>query len=142
VGESEDLRPGPRDHLITRQLARRLELLAAELREDVALDPAEGAERLARHAMHEIARFLADDESAEDQAGRLNELLRPFVVDAESWEAAEVVLPPRVLSGIKRRSALGDVLPLPMLPAVPFSESDRKGRRTPRPAERRTWAYP
>lgn len=122
--DMDELRPGPRDHLITRELARRLEQVAAELREDVALDPAEGAERLARHAMREIARQLADDESAEGQAERLNALLGPFMAEADGWEAAEVVLPPRVLSGIKRRSALGDVLPLPMLPAVPFSQSD------------------
>ena len=120
----DELRPGPRDHLITRELARRLEQVAAELRADVALDPAEGPERLARHAMREIARQLVDDESAESQAGRLNALLRPLVVDADDWEAAEVVLPPRVLSGIKRRSALGDPMPLPALPATPFSQSD------------------
>jgi len=119
-----ELRPGPRDHLITRELARRLELLAAELREEVALDPAEGPERLARHAMGEIARQLADDESSASQAARMNALLRQFVADAEDWEGAEVVLPPRVLAGIKRRSPLGDPIPLPALPATPFSQSD------------------
>ena len=119
-----ELRPGPRDHLITRELARRLELLAAELREEVALDPAEGPERLARHAMREIARQLADDESADSQVGRVNALLRPFVPEPDDWEGAEVVLPPRVLSGIKRRSPLGDPMPLPALPATPFNQSD------------------
>ncbi|MGO9900113.1 MAG: DUF3427 domain-containing protein [Solirubrobacteraceae bacterium] len=124
MADIDELRPGPRDHLITRRLARRLEQLASELRVDLALDPAEGAERLARHAMREIARQLADDESAVSQARRLNELLRPFVEDADDWEAADVVLPPRVLSGIKRRSPLGDPMPLPALPATPFSQSD------------------
>jgi superfamily II DNA or RNA helicase/HKD family nuclease len=118
------LRPGPRDHLITRELVRQLELLAAELREEAALDPAEGPERLARHAMGEIARQLADDESAESQARRVNALLRPFVADADDWDGAEVVLPPRVLLGIKRRSSLGDPIPLPPLPETPFGQSD------------------
>ena len=35
-----------------------------------------------------------------------------------------VALPARVLRGIKERSPLGDVRPLPPLPATPFSQSD------------------
>ena len=37
---------------------------------------------------------------------------------------AEVALPARVLHGIRSRSPLGDVVPLPPLPATPFSQSD------------------
>jgi hypothetical protein len=124
VGGSDGLRPGPRDHLITRALERLLQTLDSELRADVALDPAEGPDRLARHAMRELARELARDESAVGQAQRLNTVLRGIVSAEDDLAAAELVVPPRVLSGIKRRSPLGDPLPLPALPAIPFSQSD------------------
>jgi superfamily II DNA or RNA helicase/HKD family nuclease len=39
-------------------------------------------------------------------------------------EGDEISLPPRVLYGIKGRSATGDVLDLPPSPATPFSQSD------------------
>ena len=39
-------------------------------------------------------------------------------------ETSQIALPPRVLLGIKGRSPLGDPLPLPALPATPFSQSD------------------
>ena len=73
--------------------------------------------------MHEIIRQLSDDESADDQARRVNELLRGLVSDAGDRQA-ELVLPARVLSGVKRQSPLGEPLPLPPLPATPFSQSD------------------
>jgi superfamily II DNA or RNA helicase/HKD family nuclease len=124
VGEPDDLRPGPRDHLITRALAGRLEQLAEAFREDVQLDPAEGPERLAAHVMRLIARELAVDESADDQARRVNEVLRSVLSDAGDLDDAEIIVPPRVLSGIRGRSKLGDPLPLTPVPATPFSQSD------------------
>ena len=101
-----------------------LQQLDAELREDVALDPSEGPQRLARHAMAEIARQLAGDEGADAQAIRLNDLLRRIVLDGDDWAQTEVVVPARVLSGIKSRSPLGAPVDLPPLPATPFSQSD------------------
>ncbi len=98
--------------------------LDTDLVEDVALDPAEGPERLARHAMREIARQLARDESANTQAAALNSILAGIVSDAADRAATEIVMPPKVLAGIKRRSALGEPLDLPALPATPFSQSD------------------
>jgi len=68
--------PGPRDHLITRSLERDLGDLAAEVREEKALDAADAPERLARHAMDELRRELTSSESADEQAMRLNEVLR------------------------------------------------------------------
>lgn len=124
MGELEGLRPGPRDHLITRALERLLERLGDEFRQDVALDAAEGPERLARHAMAEIARQLAADEDADTQATRVNALLRRIVADDDDWANSELVLPARVLSGIKPRSPLGQPIDLPPLPATPFSQSD------------------
>ena len=124
MADREGLRPGPRDHLITGALAQLLASLDADLLEDEVLDPAEGPERLARHAMREIARQLAKDDSAEGQAAALNSILRGIVSDAADWAATEIVMPPRVLAGIKRRSALGEPLALPALPATPFSQSD------------------
>ena len=90
----------------------------------MALDPAEGPERLARHAMAEIARQLADDETADGQAARLNARAAGDRADEDDWAAARSSCPPRVLSGIKARSPLGDPVPLPPLPATPFSQSD------------------
>ena len=91
MGRADGLRPGPRDHLITRALERLLQTLDPELREDVALDPAEGPERLGRHAMREIARQLAEHESAEEQSQRLNVVLQPLVAQEDEWEQAEVL---------------------------------------------------
>lgn len=98
--------PGPRDHLITRALERRLAALESELRAEQPLDPAEGPERLARHAMVQIRGDLEDLETADEQAGRINEILETFV-DEEARDA-QVELPPRLLTGIKGRSPLGD----------------------------------
>lgn len=124
MADLDGLRPGPRDHLITRALERLLQQLGAEFRQDVALDAAEAPERLARHAMAEIARQLAADDDADAQAERVNDLLRRIVADEDDWAQTEVVLPARVLSGIRPRSALGQPVDLPPLPATPFSQSD------------------
>ncbi len=123
MGDAGGLKPGPRDHLITRALERLLRELGAEFRDEVALDPAEGPERLARHAMAEIARQLATEDSADDQAARLNGLLR-LVAEDDDWARTEVVVPATVLSGIRARSRLGQPVELPPLPALPFSQSD------------------
>ncbi len=74
--------------------------------------------------MREVGRELGGEESAEAQAERLNGVLRELVREDDEWDAAEVMLPPRILSGIKRRSPLGDPLPVPPSPATPFSQSD------------------
>ena len=75
--------------------------------------------------MAEIARQLAaDDCDADVQAGRLNDLLRRLVVDRDDWERTEVLVPARVLAGVKSRSSLGQPVDLPPLPATPFSQSD------------------
>lgn len=60
--------PGPRDHLITRALERRLVALESELLTEQPLDPAEGPQRLARHTMEQIRGDLAGLETADDQA--------------------------------------------------------------------------
>ena len=112
--------PGPRDHLITRLLERRLAGLEPELRAEEPLDPAEGPERLARHAMTQLQRDLGGVETAEDQARRLNGILEGL----DDARDAELELPPRVLTGIKARSPLGEPVPLPPLPATPLSQSD------------------
>jgi superfamily II DNA or RNA helicase/HKD family nuclease len=115
--------PGPRDHLITRALEHDLAAVAPEALDESPLDAVEAPERLARHAMDELRRELhAEEASADSQARRLNELLRSFAPGAGS--DAEVALPARVLQGIRDRSPLGDVVPLPPLPATPFSQSD------------------
>lgn len=117
-----EIDPGPRDHLITRSLERALDALDPELRVEGPLDAAEAPERLARHAMDEIRRELGGDESADDQAQRVNALISDLA--GTGFEDREVVRPPRILEGIKGRSALGTVLPLAPKPATPFSQSD------------------
>lgn len=115
--------PGPRDHLITRGLERDLAAVAPEALDESPLDAAEAPERLARHAMDEVRRELrAEEASADSQARRLNEVLGSFASGAGG--DAEVALPARVLQGIRDRSPLGDLVPLPPLPATPFSQSD------------------
>jgi HKD family nuclease len=74
--------------------------------------------------MRAVERELAGDESAGAQAERLNGVLRQLVGEGDGLHAAEVALPPRVLYGIKGLSPLGDPLPLPLLPATPFGQSD------------------
>jgi superfamily II DNA or RNA helicase/HKD family nuclease len=114
--------PGPRDHLVTRGLGRDLKDLSPEVIDEAPLDGAEAPDRLARHVMEELRRELAaDDDSADEKADRVNALLRR--VGADSGDA-ELMVPARLLQGIKGRSPLGDVLPLPPLPATPFSQSD------------------
>lgn len=119
-----DGRPGPRDHLITQPLARELRRLDPALIVEEGLDPAEGPNRLARHAMAEVERELGGSELAEEQTERLNGMLRHLANARDGWEESEVALPPKVLLGIKGRSPLGDPLPLPPSPATPFSQSD------------------
>src|SRR4051794_25345923 len=94
--------PGPRDHLITRSLERQLGDLDSELVDEVALDAAEGPERLARHAMGELRRDLADHDEADAQAKRINSLLDDL--GSEEARDAALVIPPKILQGIKGRS--------------------------------------
>ena len=116
------LEPGPRDHLITHALRRSLDELDPEVIDEDALYVAEAPDRLARHAAAELRRELVGDESADDQAERTNAALR--LLAGGSATDAELDVPARVLQGIRSRSPLGDVVPLPPLPATPFSQSD------------------
>jgi superfamily II DNA or RNA helicase/HKD family nuclease len=116
--------PGPRDHLITESLARELSRLDPEAIVDASLDPAEGPNRLARHAMREIERKLAVDDSSDVQAERLNRVLAQFSAGENTSDGTQIALPPKVLLGIRARGRVGELLPLPQSPATPFSQSD------------------
>jgi hypothetical protein len=118
-----DLNPGPRDHLLTRALREAIAGLDPELVRDGDLDPAEAPERLARHLMAEVRRALGVEDSADIQAEQVNSLLSD-ALPAEESNAAEIVLPARILQGISERTALGSVAPLPEAPSTPFSQSD------------------
>ena len=115
--------PGPRDHLITRGLERDLSALEPDVVDEQPLDAAEAPDRLARHAMGELRVALDGDESTDVKADRVNALLRTFEQEGNERDA-EIALPARVLHGIKGRSPLGDVVPLPPPPATPLSQSD------------------
>ena len=114
--------PGPRDHLVTRALERQLRQLAEAARIEEPLDAAEAPARLARHVMAEVRRALEGAEDADKQAQRINQLLRGVMEEGD--DEAEIAVPARVLQGIKRRSPLGGLSPLPPAPATPFSQSD------------------
>lgn len=116
------LEPGPRDHLITRSLARDLATLDEALVDDAALDGAEAPDRLARHVMDELRRDLSTDDPADEQAARVNRIIGDL--ELENRHDAEVALPARVLQGIRPRSPLGTAVDLPPPPATPFSQSD------------------
>src|SRR3954469_529428 len=117
------VQPGPRDHLVRRALERALAELSPDLIEQSPLDPAEAPSRLARHALEEIARILDKEQPADDQARRVNEVLRRLAGDGEDTDS-EVALPARILHGIRSRTPLGDPAPLAPLPATPLSQSD------------------
>ena len=137
MADLDGLQPGPRDHLVTRALETLLERIGGEFREDVALDPAEGPKRLARHAMAEIARQLAAaDETADEQVIRLNRLLRGIVPSEDDWAQTELVVPAKVLSGIKARSPLGICLPTTAA-AGDAVQPERPARQRRGPAEYR-----
>jgi superfamily II DNA or RNA helicase/HKD family nuclease len=72
--------------------------------------------------MKQVQRELAAVETAEEQSKHVNALLD--TLDDDAARDAQVELPPRVLTGIKARSPLGNPVPLPPLPATPFSQSD------------------
>jgi HKD family nuclease len=118
-----DLDPGPRDHLVTRALRDAIAGLDPELVAETALGPAEAPERLARHLMGEVRRALGEEASADLQAEQVNDLLARALPEADGEDAA-VVLPARILQGIKARSTLGDVVSLPEPPATPLAQSD------------------
>src|SRR5690349_19503609 len=101
--------PGPRDHVVTRAIARALSEVDDGLVDVQSLDAAEAPERLARHTMDELRVALDGEKSVDRQAAQVNAILR--TLDASSSPDAEVSLPARVVVGIKGRSALGDVVP-------------------------------
>ena len=116
--------PGPRDHLLTKALQSAIAGLDDDLLVESDLDPVEAPERLARHLMNEVRLALGrNEESADRQAQETNELLRQALA-LDAADAAEVVLPARILQGIRGRTPLGDPSPPPALPATPLGQSD------------------
>ena len=116
------IEPGPRDHLVTRWLEEVLRDLDPELLDEIRLDPAEAPERLSRHAMEVLRARIDPEGSADEQSALVNRLVEGLTPDPDPEE--EIAIPARVLRGIRARSPLNEVLPLPPLPATPFSQSD------------------
>lgn len=117
-----EITPGPRDHLVTRELERAIRDVPNPFVIEEPLDAVEGPDRLARHAMGELRRALDPEASADEQADRVNTILADLSTGAA--DGALVALPARVLRGIRARSALGGPLDLPPAPATPFGQSD------------------
>lgn len=115
-----DLRPGPRDHLITESIAAAIATLDSRLVEEAQLEAGEGPARFARHLMAAAERVLRSPDTSATQAERVNAVLAEL-----GAERGDVVLvPPRLLLGIRDRTPLGDPKPLPDPPATPLSQSD------------------
>lgn len=119
-GDGDDLKPGPRDELVTKSLAKRLQMMDRERLVLEDLDREEAPFRLAQFARDELRRSLDPDEDAKGQADRVNRVLS----DAGGEGADVIQLPPRLLGGIKPLSHLGQIVDLPSNPATPFSQSD------------------
>lgn len=119
-GDEGEIKPGPRDELITESLARRLEGVDPQRVVVDDLDPEEAPFRLAQFARDEIRRTLDSEDGAGVQAERVNRAL----IDLGGTDAEIVQMPPRLLGGIKPVSPLGQVVELPPSPTTPFSQSD------------------
>lgn len=122
------MRPGPRDHLITRRLAAVLATLDPTRVDRDALDGTDGPRRLSRHLAAVIERALAaigdDRASAEAQATIVNTLLAQGAWEEDSREE-QLILPPETWTGLRPAAdgvaqARGRVV----LPATPLSTSD------------------
>src|SRR5688572_33264528 len=114
------MRPGPRDHLVTRRVAEVLAGVDPSLIDRVPLDGAEGPARLSRHlaAVIEVAlRDLGDD--AEAQAALVNDLVAARAA-AYDRDAEVLGVPPEIWQGLHRPpERLGDapmVIPAPTVP--------------------------
>jgi hypothetical protein len=88
---------GLRDQLITAALQQVLVGMEAERVRRDPLEDAEAPARLARYAMDEIRTVLAVGGTAEQQAIRVNDLLRTLGVDGDG---AGVSRPPEILTGV------------------------------------------
>jgi superfamily II DNA or RNA helicase/HKD family nuclease len=119
------MRPGPRDHLVTRQVAEALAAIDPTLVDRVALDAAEGPARLARHLATVIQRALgelADD--AEAQTALVNDLIRARAA-AEDRHDELVAVPPELWQALRQPpERLGDAPRTIPAPTVPLSSSD------------------
>jgi len=119
--EGEDqLKPGPRDELVTDSLQKQLDSVDDKLIDAPPLDPGEAPDRLAQYARDQIRIALEGDPSAESQVMLVNRALS--LVDGEGTDS--ISLPARVLKGIKPLSPTGSVGELPPVPETPFSQSD------------------
>src|SRR5438132_4320279 len=94
----DPLRPGPRDHLLTRALVRVLESVDPSLVDRLALDGAEGPRRLARHLAAVIERELAGLGDDRDTARRQAELVNALL---GSHEEEMIIIPPEVWTGLR-----------------------------------------
>jgi superfamily II DNA or RNA helicase/HKD family nuclease len=109
--------PGPRDELLTSELAQELAELPAELIDREPLDPIESSRRLATHVAKVVERRLRGTQSSTSD---MAELVNVIVDGAE-----RLIIPPEVLTGIRRPAAgLDSTPPAIIRPATPFGTSD------------------
>src|SRR4051794_26141477 len=116
------MRPGPRDHLITEALARKLEALDPSLVVRDHLDAAEAPSRLAQHLARVVQRALGSTHDSEQRARLINQLIALAAPD----DAGDlIVIPPEVWEGLQRPpERLGDKPTSIAAPSIPLATSD------------------
>jgi len=122
MSTQDPLRPGPRDHLVTRDLARLLASVDPDVVDRSALDGAEAPRRLAGHLARVIERELSDlgddREAAAHQAERINALL-----GGQGGDLVE--LPPELWTGLRAPPSGLALTPARVpSPATPLGASD------------------
>jgi superfamily II DNA or RNA helicase/HKD family nuclease len=118
-----DLTPGPRDELLTEQLAAALATLDPSRVEHDALDGAEGPRRVLQHLVRVLQphlRGLGTDQGGAAAQAKLVNVLQ----DGRSDPDDRLVIPPQVVRAIKAEPVgLEEPAPVP-LPETAFSTSD------------------
>jgi len=103
-GDEGEIKSGPRDELVTKSLAKRLETIDQQRLVLEDLDREEAPFRLAQFAKDEVRRSLDPEEKADTQAGRVNRVLS----DLGGEEADVIQTPPRLLEGVAITSPEAD----------------------------------
>jgi hypothetical protein len=119
--DEDALTPGLREELITVALQRQLEVVSADRVERRVLSGAELDSLLLRHARAIVSEWLRS-RSAEEAARGANELAEEL--GHELKERYELVLPPELLSGIRRQPVGLETPVLPERPQVPLTANE------------------
>lgn len=121
TGPDDALTPGLREELITEALARKLETISEQV-EQRAVEPAEAASLLRRHAAQLVSEVLGATSGLAAQTEVINELAASF--DADVAPRFGLVTPPALLTGIKPIPRRLEVATLPDRPQIPLTMNE------------------